>query len=259
MNTSNAIAIVEQKYGSIEELGYLILEEKRDALDESLSLPVRAEAVGLPVTVFARVLASPAFRSMLRADLVNTRFGFTEEEKHITHMVGVAQGEERRVMNSKGDIGYVDQAPGDVINAGKYLNEMRGTPIEEKTSTGRSIIVNFHMASGGDDVPRTIDVTPNVYQPSRAGELPPAAVLSRTGTPALDAKPTQPRVDVEFGTLYGEGAKEKEADLDLAALPPAREDLNDGRPKTLWPGNPTRRKLAVRLAVQRTRPAYDDD
>src|SRR5690606_33558821 len=69
MSSRSALSVVEQQYGSLEELAYHILENKQDALDETLPLAQRAEMVGLPMLVFARILQDPMFRQILRADL----------------------------------------------------------------------------------------------------------------------------------------------------------------------------------------------
>lgn len=216
MNSRNALAIVEQEYGSLDELAYVILDQKQEALDESLSLTERAAAVNLPLTVFARVLSSPIFRAMVRADMVNNVYDFTAEEHHIRHMSKVAAGDSRKVVTAKGDIAFVDQAPTDVIAAGRYLNEMRGTPVETRTAAAGGITINIQQVRPEEDRAEVLDAQVVVHQPRHAGELPSSAVPGGSATP--DAVPLLPGkgLDADFGAFYGESAAEADVDSQTA-------------------------------------------
>ena len=213
MNERNALAIIDRDYGSIEDFALDILSEKRDALDESLPMVKRADIAGLPLTVFARIISSPSFRAILRTELVNTAFGIETESKHIEAVASVAKGDSRLVMNAKGDFGKVDQAPTDIISAGKYLNELRGTPIEKSAGSAPSVIINIGAANKGDaDATPTIDVAVESYRPQRAGGLPPAGIRGRPGQAALGSPAPQPTVDDGLRSIYGAGAEEADED-----------------------------------------------
>lgn len=184
MNETKALAVVDEEFGSLEEFAYRLLTDPsmKRALDETESLSLRAEAVGLPVHVLARVLNSPAFKASLRTAIVNSSFGYFDEVAHIKHVVEVATNKERKVMSPKGEIGFVDQAPGDVIAAGKYLNELRGTSVEQKGGVGGgSINIQILNANGeaGPSVGVAVEHAPEVHTPQRAGALPPPGVLER--------------------------------------------------------------------------------
>lgn len=278
-----ALATVEEQHGSVEELAYLVLSEKREVLDDSIPLPARAAKVGLSAVVLARVLASPEFKLILRADMVNSHFGPEREEEHVQHMAGVATGKDRRVMNSKGQIGYVDQAPADVIAAGKYLNELRGTPVERQQPIGQGLVVNFYQLDGADRgrtgagyesdlADRTIEAEPVGYRPRRAGDLPPPGVLSRASGSALLPAADESNVDASIGAFYGSGAQEALDSTPLAELPaPIAAHRVPGQ-ESPWPGAGAtwstsayyiareRRKArqAANGGLSNTRPEHDD-
>lgn len=189
MNETKALAVIETEYGSLEEFAYAVLSQPhmRPALDETESILTRAEASGLPVNVFGRIINSAAFRSILRTTIVNRSFGFHDEERHIKEIVSVAVGEDRKVMSPRGEIGLVDQAPGDVIAAGRYLNELRGTSVEQKGGGGGNISIQI-LNANGEQLEATTSVAVETpaggHTPRGAGALPPPGVLQR-GSRAL--------------------------------------------------------------------------
>jgi len=271
MSSRSALSVVEQQYGSLEELAYHILENKQDALDETLPLAQRAEMVGLPMLVFARILQDPMFRQILRADLVNSNYGLAEEEHHIKAMVRVAKNEPRTVVTNKGNLAEVDQMPMDIIAAGKYLNELRGTPVEAKRGSAfTGVTVNFENVSivvGKAEDDRTITVETDVHRPSRAGDLPPAAIQGRGSASVPLPAATSKTDDAGLGTLYGAGAGDED---DAHTLPARREGeegrkgplvaepVNNGKPLGKWPGLVRRKSSAANRRVEIQRPPYDD-
>ena len=216
MNERTAIAVIERDYGSLEDFVIGLISDKREALNDNLPLPKRAELAGLPLPVFARVISSPQFRALLRIDLVNTAFSIDSELRHIQKVASVATGEPRLTMSPSGKIAHVDQAPADLIAAGKYLNELRGTPIEKATQSAHSIIINIGKAEDNDATSITIDAEAIPYQPQRAGGLPPSGIRTGIATPKLSGSAPQPTMDKELGHLYGAGAEEADEDHALA-------------------------------------------
>lgn len=254
MNTSNALALIENQYGGVEDFAYHLLgdEERRKALDDSLPLVRRAEIAGLPLPVFARIITSTQFRTVLRSDIVNRAFDLMGEAEHIQQVAGIARGKKRTVVSNKGNLVEVDQAPTDIIAAGKYLNELRGTPIDARAPSVGGITVNIHNVNGPSEVQHaeiTVDVAPAVHQPRRAGDLPPPGVLGRRREAVPDAATGYgASVDAGLGTLYGEGAEEadeahalaekaKRLDPGAAGAEDVEEPEETRRPKRLrWPG-----------------------
>ena len=212
------LALVEREYGSVDEFFVGLLQRAPEALDESLPLPKRADAAGLSLPIFARLLATPQFRMLVRAEMVNTIYGFTAERRHFEEMARVATGERRLVSTSKGDLVEVDQTPTDVIAAGRYLNEARGTPIEARQGPAGGIhlhigspdasveveggegSIHVRVDSGERDAP--------THLPRVAGDLPPSRVQARSSAPAGQLPAESQRSDAAFGSLYGADAIE---------------------------------------------------
>jgi hypothetical protein len=215
VNERTALAVIDRDHGSLEDFVISLLGEKREALDDTLPLTKRAEIAGLPLPVFARVISSPQFRALLRVDIVNSAFGIEAEMQHVERVAGVARGEQRLVMSPSGKFGRVDQAPTDVIAAGKYLNELRGTPIEKATQSAPSVVINIGKADE-DATSITIDTEAIPHQPQRAGGLPPAGVRGGFAAPKLGAPAAQSQVDKELGHLYGANAEEADEDHALS-------------------------------------------
>lgn len=186
MNATKALATIEEEFGGVEEFAYAVLThpDKGRILDETESITARAETLGMPVVLFSRIMSTPAFKAALRTAIVNSNFGFFDEERHIREIVKVATGEERKVMSPKGEIGFVDQAPGDIIAAGRYLNDLRGTSVDPKGGAGGGNTISIQILNANQEtadaaVGLTIESASEVHTPRRAGSLPPRGVLER--------------------------------------------------------------------------------
>ena len=129
-------------------------------------------------------------------------------------------------MSPKGTFGEVDQAPADIIAAGKYLNELRGTPVESKGGAGGGAGITINIHNANNESPERVEVTdvsfavqdaPDVHRPARAGQLPPPGVLGR-GSPAAPRAATQlgSGGDGGLGALYGESAEEADEAAEIA-------------------------------------------
>lgn len=217
MNERAALAVVERDFGSMEDFVIDLLSAKQDALSPDIPMVKRAEIAGLPLPVFARIVSSSHFRQLLRVDLVNQLYDMQAESKHVETIVGVARGKSKKVMSASGAIGEVDQSPTDVIAAGKYLNELRGTPVEKTQSQSPSIVINIGKADPRTDQNETtINVDVESYRPQRAGQLPPSGVRERSGETIPGHELPSARMDPGLSTLYGEGAEDAEEDHAIA-------------------------------------------
>lgn len=264
MNERNALAVIDRDYGSMEDFAIAVLSEKAEALDESLPMAKRAEAVGLPIPVFARILASPQFRALLRMDLVNTAFGIDTERRHVEHMAKVASGARRLTMSPSGKMGEVDQTPTDVIAAGKYLNELRGTPVDKGQASAPSLVINIGGIPVGERISvetPTIDVDVEHHRPQRAGGLPPEAVRGRFGPSVQNPALPKSNVDEALGSLYGERAQEQDEDHALAEKQKRGEEPVNGESEQPVPdrrGQWNRRWPGRGLSPQRAFSRSDD-
>ncbi len=221
MNERTAIATVEKTHGSLDDFVLHMLEKCPKALDENLSIGKRAASVNLPTGIFSRILASPQFRQMMRTDMVNRAYNLDAERTHVHAVVKVAKGDFRVVATARGEVVEVDQNPADVMAAGKYLNEARGTPMESRGSGGGGVIIN--IGNPGQPVTmevrddgRTLESAPQSHQRARAGGLPPAGVLGRSRPTALSRAESDAAGGASLGTLYGPTATEADEDHRLA-------------------------------------------
>lgn len=217
MNERRALAVIETNHGSLEEFFVGVLDENPDVLNDELPIAQRAALANLPLPVFARVIKSQEFRSLVRSHLVNEEFSIFAERDHYRHMAGVAKGNRRLVATSKGDLVYIDQAPTDMIAAGRYLNEARGTPVEQKNAGGTGgVVINIGGATvnigGQDGSEDAVDVEFAPHQPRRAGDLPPSGVQSRGAHAAGKLLGSEPVNDAAMGALYGPKAEEQDED-----------------------------------------------
>lgn len=203
MNNAKALALIEDEYGGVEEFAAAVLThpQKNLILDETESIIRRAEVLGLPTIALSRMLSNPAFKASLRTAIVNSNFGFFDEEKHIQEIVKVATNHERTVMSPKGTIGHVDQAPGDVIAAGRYLNDLRGTTVDPKGGPGGGSTISIQILNANNeavqavaDVQVSAEATAPHHTPRRAGALPPPGVLER-GSRAAPGSAVTPRAE----------------------------------------------------------------
>ena len=240
MNERTALAAVEQHFGSLDEFFVQMLEQHPECLDESLPLHQRANIINLPPAVFSRILSLPQFRAMIRAELVNKAYGIQHEATHFEQMSRVARNEKRLVATAKGDLVRIDQLPGDMIAAGKYLNEARGTPVEPRAVGFGGITINIGSPEVDTSVrlelgEETLDVQARPHQPKRAGDLPPPGAQARSGSAARALSSVVPGADAPMGALYGPTAEDEDEEAgfrekgEVGAAARREEGLKHGR------------------------------
>lgn len=205
MNERAAIAIVEQKYGTLEEFAVFCLTEAPKVLDAGVSPAEKAKLVDLDMaTLDFLATKSPKFRVLMRSALANGLFGLAQEAEHVKQVIRIATNQGRTVVTNKGDIVTVDNQEKAVIDAGRYLNEYRGTPLDSSqkaTSIGVNVVfgVNPGPQSGqeadyaaqgalpgreADHPSRTITIAGHQvrpHSPLRPGSLPPEGSRARYG------------------------------------------------------------------------------
>jgi hypothetical protein len=228
MDERLAIDRVEERYGTLEEFAMFCMVDAPEVLSPDISGPVRAKMTGLDGRVLDFLLTkSPKFRALMRSAIANTYFGLAEEAAHVKSVVAIATNKGKKVVSNKGHIVEVDNSEKAVIEAGRYLNEYRGTPLE---SSQRSATVGVQVIFGGLPTPapgsadatqasqlvsgtdadggsRTVTVaghTVSPHSPLRPGQLPPPSARSRYGGMAPSHDPLgTPRAigsDLDFAT-----------------------------------------------------------
>jgi len=227
MNESRAIAAVEDVYGSLEELVFFILSEHEDLLEGNTSIGTLSSTLNLdPNVAHFLIHRSNKFRAIIRSDLVNREFDIMAESAHIHEVVRVATNEGASRMNAKGAIVEVDQSPADVMAAGKYLNDYRGTSIQpEKGRVSLGVQVNFIGVAGEggpiidvEAIEHDEDERPALprYRPARLGDLPPVDVRERYALSEGSSSRPPGRTGDELD-FYSPEAEEEARDSILAA------------------------------------------
>lgn len=225
MNERNALAVIERQYGTIDDFFIQVIETAPECLDESLPLAQRAQAAMLPTHVFSRVVNSPQFRALVRTELVNRAYGLAGEQRHYETLAHVAQGKRRLVTTAKGDLVEVDQNPLDIIAAGKYLNESRGTPVEQRQGAAGGIYINIGAPDAEVEVKQGEEVLsvrvdsnsePRVHQARRAGDLPPPGAQARSKASMGQLPDGSEGADASLGAFYGEKAEEEDEEHQIA-------------------------------------------
>jgi hypothetical protein len=181
-----AVEYVEEAYGSMENFAIFCLTEGTKVLDSAVGVVERAKIAGLPVNALAYLITkSPKFRLVMRSAIANTQFGLLEEQEHVQTVVGIARNKGRKVVTNKGNTTMVDNTERGIIDAGRYLNELRGTPLDSSqkgVNVGVNVVFGQAEAALDHDPGRTITVAGhqiNPHKPLRAGALPPSGALSR--------------------------------------------------------------------------------
>lgn len=219
----NAMSALEERYGGMEEFVATISydPEYKNVMNEDLPLFRRAELAGFSLTEFMVIIGSPEFKVLRRKELLNLRWTDNREAKHIEHMIDVAENKPRKTTTQTGKIVEVDHSPADIIASGKYLAELRGTPVDksqQQVRGGVTIIIENHNGRGSLDAAQTIDIDMEDYhRPQIAGGAPPPGILERTQRPALlvgDRSAAGAEGDV--GAFYGRRASEEEEAQEIA-------------------------------------------
>lgn len=205
MNERTAIERVEKRYGTLEEFAVFCLTEAPEILSMSIGPVQRAKVAQMDLeTLDFLVTKSPKFRVLMRSAMANGAFGLAEEFEHISSVVKIATNRGKTVVTNKGDIVTVDNTEKAVIDAGRYLNEYRGTPLEasqKATQVGVNVVFGVipgyypgQDAQDGSEIPlpgangdaesRTITIAGHKvspHTPLRPGALPPPGARARYG------------------------------------------------------------------------------
>lgn len=252
MDERLALDRVEAKYGSLEEFAMFCMVDAPEVLSPDISAPVRAKLTGLDGRTLDFLLTkSPKFRTLMRSAIANAHFGLAEEAAHVKSVVAIATNQGKKVVSNKGHIVEVDNSEKAVIEAGRYLNEYRGTPLESSqrsTTLGVQVVFGGLQAAqagsadsleAGEPVSgaghhgngRTVTVaghTVRPHSPLRPGQLPPPGARARYGSMAPGHDPLgTPRAvgsDLDFTT-----SDSPTAENPTPAEPPKRRAWRSGR------------------------------
>lgn len=207
MNERVALEQVTDKYGSLEEFALFCLTDGKAILQTNVSITKKAKVSGVDADALNFILQnSEKFRALMRSVLVNKEFDLAQERNHVKTVVGIATNAGRKVVTNKGNTVSIDNTERGVLDAGRYLNELRNTPVKSGEGSNTAPVTIIFGAAGGeqkelDDDGKTITVdggTLKRHSPLKAGALPPPAVRARYTGP--DAKQKPPFGDSAIGT-----------------------------------------------------------
>lgn len=219
MNERAAVEAVEKKYGSLEEFAIFCLEDGKSVLKSTVAIEKKSKATGLDPDVITFLLnQSPKFRGLMRSMLVHKKFTVQKELDHIDKVVDIATNAGRTVATAKGDVVRVDNTERGMIEAGRYLNELRETPIKGgESNIHAALTVNYIVPQPEVDDGKTITVDGaevKRHSPLKAGALPPPAVRKRYDAPKQDASTAFGKdgigADLDFTSSEAPGAEDIE-------------------------------------------------
>ena len=178
MREDKALALVEQKWGSLEEFGWDLLTECPEVLDDDYDLLAVGQKLGIDAAPLGRILRGTAFRSMMTRLAVAREYSFNDEIAHVRTIRADAVNEKKNTDTR--------------IKARQHLAVLEGKPLQTSTGGGNQGLVlqiNFGTAGAqpavaGDE--RTIDV--EVHKPARAGDLPPEGARRRFAEEPTDGR-----------------------------------------------------------------------
>lgn len=177
MREDKAVALVEEKWGSLEEFGWDLLTECPEVLAGDYDLMAVSQRLGIEAGPLGRILRGSAFRSLMTRLVVANEYTIQDE---ITHVKTIKQDATSAKKNTDTR-----------IKARQHLAVLEGKPLQGSGGGHQGMVlqINFGMPpaqpSLADDE-RTIDV--EVHQPARAGDLPPAGARRRRAKEPEDGR-----------------------------------------------------------------------
>ena len=234
---NEAIKKVEERYGSLEEFIAFVITDYPDLFTPKYTPKHREQITGIKAHLLASVKGSVRFRRLASSEIVHQQFDLNREMEHVRVVV-------EKSVDSLGDVK-------DVIAAGRYLEERRGTPLNQGERLALpSIVINtgpqLHLYEGDEHA--TIPTTS--YRPKIFGDEPPITVKDR----ALTSGGPQPFALPEAAELPGSqevvvraiGSDFESREDSFTAEPRGSEVEEDGR---VYAGRQLKRRGRPRRAA----------
>lgn len=177
MREDKAIALVEDKWGSLEEFGWDLLTECPEILAGDYDLMTVSQRLGVEPGPLGRILRGSAFRSLMTRLVVANEYTIQDEIAHVKTI--------------KLDATSAKKNTDTRIKARQHLAVLEGKPLQASGGGNQGMVlqINFGMppaqpSVAGDE--RTIDV--EVHRPARAGDLPPPGARRRRSEEPADGR-----------------------------------------------------------------------
>lgn len=173
---NEVVRLVEERYGSLEAFAVFILEEHPDLFTPKYTPKHREKITGIPAKHLLTLKGSLQFRRLISSEIIQREFGIETEIEHV------------RVVVAKSTDPLADVK--DIIAAGRYLEERRGTPLGVNE---RQVLPMIQINTGpqlywygdGDAQAQALDgpsirgLPPSRHKPKVFGDEPPDAVKNR--------------------------------------------------------------------------------
>ncbi len=156
MKDSEALAVVEQKFGTVEDLAWALVNDHPEVFGEDYNLVAVAKKLKLPSNALGRILRSEAFRSVMTQIVVKHEFTLLDEVQHVKSV-------KKDALDSKNSLDVRTKAR-------EYLAMLEGRPFRGGEQVGTAIQINFGHPS---EVNYEVRPDSTSFKPKRSGELPP--------------------------------------------------------------------------------------
>jgi len=166
VNNQEALDKIEQKFGSVEDFAWVLLNEYPEVVDGKYNLQNLSQRLKIPMEAVSRTLNSAHFRGLMTRLVVQSEYAISDEIKHVKTMKRDATNASKNV-NTR-------------IAAREHLARLEGRPLNRQD---QEITVPIQINFGSlplnlEGVP-TIDVEGQGFRMAKPGELPPEGARRR--------------------------------------------------------------------------------
>lgn len=175
MNSQDALQKIEEKFGSIEDFAWLLLNDYPEVVDGDYNLQVLAKKLRVPMPAVSKVLNTQNFRSVMSRMVVQSEYTILDEIRHVRSVKKDATNANKNV-NVR-------------IAAREHLARLEGRPLNKQDQeVFVPIQINFGTLPGAVEGTPTVTVGSPTFQMARPGQLPPEGARRRTAKKAEGAQ-----------------------------------------------------------------------
>lgn len=160
MNNQEALDKIEQRFGSVEDFAWTLLNNHPEVVEGKHNLQVLSQKLRVPMEAINRTMNSHHFRGLMTRLIVQSHYSLSDEIKHVQTMKKDATNAHKNVQTR--------------IAAREHLARMEGRPLNRQDQEVTvPIQINFgSLPLNLEGVP-TIDVESSGFRMAKPGELPP--------------------------------------------------------------------------------------
>jgi hypothetical protein len=166
VNNQEALDKIEQKFGSVEDFAWVLLNEYPEVVDGKYNLQNLSQRLKIPMEAVNRTLNSQHFRGLMTRLVVQSEYAIADEIKHVRTMKRDATNARKNV-NTR-------------IAAREHLARLEGRPLNRQDQEITvPIQINFGSLTAHVEGMPTIDVEGQGFRMAKPGELPPEGARRR--------------------------------------------------------------------------------